>query len=214
MKCLDVFLLKNYELRCQKKIENILSCAFICVFTHWLIHHLSCDKSIMETKRNEKLLNVLRVLLRDIKPPEKWSYVKVRTNIFQFDNLLILTVLEKPLNKDIKVFENAIWFRWNFTDIYFQVIHGLFFERYLWMSCEMSSFAHKVLCNLSSVQLSIKINWDIQTLLPGMVIFDAIVFSLTSYLIKKKMFFDLFLFLGMCVLNLSVMSYSVWHPGL
>lgn len=27
----------------------------------------------------------------------------------------------------------------------------------------MSSFAHKVLCNLSSVQLSIKINWDIQT---------------------------------------------------
>ena len=157
----------------------------------------------METKRNEKLLNVLRVLLRDIKPPEKWSYVKVRTNIFQFDNLLILTVLEKPLNKDIKVFENAIWFRWNFTDIYFQVIHGLFFERYLWMSCEMSSFAHKVLCNLSSVQLSIKINWDIQTLLPGMVIFDAIVFSLTSYLIKKNVFWLIFTFGHVCAESFS-----------
>lgn len=35
--------------------------------------------------------------VRDIKPPEKWSYVKVRTNIFQFDNLLILTVLEETI---------------------------------------------------------------------------------------------------------------------
>ena len=35
--------------------------------------------------------------VRDIKLPEKWSYVKVRTNIFQFDNLLILTVLEETI---------------------------------------------------------------------------------------------------------------------